>query len=180
MTPLAPHSVPRDEDPSPSKDHGPEITNFNYYFLPLAVLFVIAATILFPVLRRKFQTRWRYTVQPPRARDVEAWPGTRGIIHGKYRKNDSISLRRNEGLNELGEAPPPYQPKTDAETEPETEATIVLVTMPPRTLPVDESERLEPPRFRGSELLGDTHIVRQEAARDEEERGMKTKAEEQV
>ena len=90
--------------------------------------------------RRREQENLRLRGQHALARDIERW----------------VSERRNrllvvEGLNESGEAPPPYKPKDD------TNMTLtavdggfepaVDVTVPPRTLSRDEAQHARLPDY---------------------------------
>lgn len=93
---------------------------FNYYFLFLALFAVLIATLLWWLhLRRKRQKQQRrLSGQHALARDVEGWAGARRFMHGRYgRFHTSTRVRHIEGLDEHGEAPPPYQPKDEVTVE---------------------------------------------------------------
>jgi len=82
-------------------------------------------------------------------------------VHGSWRGGAGGGLsRREEGLNEHGEAPPPYQPRADATTAGNTDAegsealrlgtaqdVVTGLTVPLRTLSRDERATLKPPGY---------------------------------
>ncbi|KAI4606431.1 hypothetical protein J4E80_010183 [Alternaria sp. BMP 0032] len=113
---------------------------FNYYFLlgMLAGLILVAAWLIH---RRNVRRRALRCLngQQASARDVEAWPGTRRLLHGRYGATNSVLLRPTEGLDEHGEAPPPYQPKS--------EVSSTTIAIPLRVLSANESERSLPPQY---------------------------------
>ncbi|KAH6881281.1 hypothetical protein BKA58DRAFT_371306 [Alternaria rosae] len=135
-----PSIFPRDDDDLYPKERQ-DVGFFNYYFLLLGVLVVLIAVAIWLIHRRKVRHRalWRQNGQQALARDVEAWPGTRRL-HGRCRATNSVLLRPPEGLNEHGEAPPPYQPKS--------EATSTILPIPLRILPAYESGRPLPPQYK--------------------------------
>lgn len=82
-------------------------------------------------------------------------------MHGSWRGGAGGGLsRREEGLNEHGEAPPPYQPLADATTAGNTDAegsealrpgtaqdAVTGLTIPLRTLSRDGRATLKPPGY---------------------------------
>jgi len=82
-------------------------------------------------------------------------------VHGSWRGGAGGGLsRREEGLNEHGEAPPPYQPQTDATTAGNVDAegsealqpgtaqdAVTGLTIPLRTLSRDGRATLKPPKY---------------------------------
>jgi hypothetical protein len=117
---------------------------FNYYFLFLAIGAVIVAVSLCWRHRRKEARKQQQRLGGHQAleRDIEGWAGTRRFMHGRYGQNQSLGRsRRVEGLDENGEAPPPYEPKSDMGV------VVVEPAVPLRTLARDEGERREPPRY---------------------------------
>lgn len=86
---------------APKLDHPPSSSVLNYYFLLIAVFIVIIFVVYYSLLRRRRQkqAKNRSGGQSALARDLETWPGARR------------QAARDEGLNERGEAPPPYVPK---------------------------------------------------------------------
>jgi hypothetical protein len=127
---------PDDEGVSDADVHA-----FNYYFLLLAVFAVFVAALLWYFHHRRAKKRalMRRGGQHALARDMEGWAGTRRFMHGHYRPSNAVLVRQHEGLNEHGEAPPPYQPKTDGPT--------VDLTIPLQTLSRDENDRSHPPQY---------------------------------
>ncbi|KAL8764603.1 MAG: hypothetical protein Q9194_006951 [Teloschistes cf. exilis] len=95
------------------------ITNngiLNYYFLLLALLIILIA-IAYLVYARRQRTRIalsRRNGQRALARDLERWGGPYRAAPPPTTTTTRASprsRRREEGLNERGEAPPPYLPK---------------------------------------------------------------------
>lgn len=89
------------------------------------------------------------------ARDLEGWTSTRRFMHGRYGRNHHMSLvRREEGLDERGEAPPPYQPESDPSMTYKLSGTaqdqVQGITMPPRILIRDGVEGTRPPEYRNA------------------------------
>jgi len=83
------------------------------------------------------------------ARDLDGWVNTRRWMHGAWRYNQSAAfVRREEGLNEHGEAPPPYRPKGEATADVGASHDVTTgLTIPLRTLPRDETERSRLPGY---------------------------------
>lgn len=79
----------------------------NYYFLLLAAVVVIVALVWWSLVRRnrKKMARSRYNGQSALARDLEGMPGNRRWVTGRF-----MFPRPEEGLDERGQAPPPYVP----------------------------------------------------------------------
>ena len=86
---------------APKPNGPPSSAVLNYYFLLIAVFVVIVIIAYYSLLRRRRQRQAHYRSdgQSALARDLETWPGPR-------RRG-----RREEGLDERGEPPPPYVPK---------------------------------------------------------------------
>lgn len=124
---------------------------FNYYFLFFALFVVIIAGALWWVhRRRKIQKeQMRISGQNALAQDLEGWYSTSHFIHGGYtRRQIAPFVRREEGLDEHGEAPPPYLSKSEiAVVARGPEQPNSNVTIPLRTLPRDEIERVRPPVY---------------------------------
>ena len=107
-------SIPSYSDNGPSSNvHPPSNSNLlNYYFLLLAIFIIVFVLVYYVLARRRKQkiAHLRSRGQNALAQDLVGWPGTRrwvvGSWSGRYRENG-----REEGLNEQGEAPPPYMPK---------------------------------------------------------------------
>ena len=114
----------------------------NYYFLFLALLVAALAALLWWMhhQRRREQEQIRLRGQHALVRDVERW--------AIDRRNQPPVV---EGLNESGEAPPPYKPKDDtltnlipANDNPEL---ALDVAIPPRALSRDETEHARLPDY---------------------------------
>lgn len=105
-------------------DHGTDHGILNYYFLLLALLIIVVGIIyLFYMKRQRQKTaRTRQNGQRALARDLERWGGGGPWGPGRFRhpRSSPRQPRRDEGLDEQGEAPPPYIPKEPepAYTEP--------------------------------------------------------------
>jgi hypothetical protein len=107
---------------------------FNYYFLFLVAFGVILAALLWwlHLRRKRRKQQLRLSGQQALARDLEGWGSARRFMHGRYgRYQASAQIRREEGLNENGEAPPPYYPKSDTGRDQESGLAIPLRTIPP-------------------------------------------------
>ncbi|MCJ1450915.1 hypothetical protein MMC28_001249 [Mycoblastus sanguinarius] len=88
----------------------------NYYFLLLAVFIVIIALAYWSLARRRRNkiARLRYNQQTALARDLETWPGRRrGVGRWRFAGMGGHETRVEEGLDERGEAPPPYLAKPE-------------------------------------------------------------------
>ena len=115
---------------------------FNYYFLFLALLAGVLAAFLWWIHRhrRREQEQLRLRGQHALAQDVERW--------ANERRN---RLPIVEGLNESGEAPPPYKPKVDLGTTVTTldgsSGPAVDVTIPPRALSHDGMQHTRLPDY---------------------------------
>ena len=94
----------------------------------------------------------RLSGQDALARDLDGWVNTRRWMHGAWRHNQTAAfVRREEGLNEHGEAPPPYQPKSEVTVGQEDAGTAQDsasgLTIPLRTLSRDAIEGSRPPEY---------------------------------
>ncbi|KAL6712175.1 hypothetical protein ACN47E_000052 [Coniothyrium glycines] len=128
-----------------SSDHERDEAAFNYYFLFLGAFGAAICVILWWLhrRRRKRKEQVRLNGQHALARDMEGWAGTRRLLHGL--QHGGTFVRREEGLDERGEAPPPYQPKS--ETTVVVESANPGVTIPLRTLSRDAGEGTRPPEY---------------------------------
>ena len=81
----------------------------NYYFLLLAVFIIIIIIAYWSIARRRRNRliRLRDNQQSALARDVETWPGRRRGVGARW-INAGADATVEEGLDERGEAPPPY------------------------------------------------------------------------
>ncbi|CAN9214610.1 unnamed protein product [Alternaria alternata] len=97
-------TVPSGED-APSIEH----ISFNYYLLFLGVPVTLVALVCFHIYRHRATQRQNY--QQTEARQPE----------GLNEHVPNVDVHVEDGLNENGEAPPPYQPKVE-----ETEAVVAI------------------------------------------------------
>lgn len=103
---------------SSSNDQSNSNTNgslINYYFIFFALFICLVAVGLFYGWRKRRKALQRYHSNRQQAltRDVNAWDpmhSRRRYWQGRWRSGE---VSREEGLNEEGEAPPPYMPKQD-------------------------------------------------------------------
>lgn len=126
---------------------------FNYYFLFLALLAAILAALLWWMhrQRRREREQTRLRGQHALVRDVERWT--------MYRRRQAPVV---EGLNESGEAPPPYQPKDDTVTTPEhfTDAMdgAGSITIPPRALSRNDTGHVLLPDYSESVQIDNSNM----------------------
>lgn len=94
--------------------HAPHDTGvLNFYFLLLIIVVIMLALAWWTVARqrRKRVSHMRNNQRSILARDLEVWPGRR-VGGGMWRFNGT-EPREQEGLDERGEAPPPYIKQPD-------------------------------------------------------------------
>jgi len=125
----------------------------NYYFVFLALILCVAGLGVFLVWRRRKRavSHFRNSRENALARDVSAWQGdTRGegwhrrYWQGRLRSQEEVG--RDEGLNELGEAPPAYAPPKTREDEEREAAEGQEPAVPLQTLSREEAG-LKPPEY---------------------------------
>jgi hypothetical protein len=115
--------VARQSGSDPSDYNGSEDTGNGgnmsvYYFVFFALLICIAVLCVYFVWRRR---RNALMIRPNARgqgyhRDVREWDTMRYRRHYWNTNSRNEQASREEGLNENGEAPPPYMPKEDEET----------------------------------------------------------------
>ncbi|MDI1485513.1 MAG: hypothetical protein OHK93_000651 [Ramalina farinacea] len=112
-------SSPPSNHSSGDGDDGHNDGLLNYYFLLLA-LFIVAVLLVFWSFSRKRrakQARQHVSQQDALATDLRAWRRISGRSRGRYWGNEAGNrnsrLDDEEGLNERGEAPPPYIKEPD-------------------------------------------------------------------
>lgn len=108
-----PSSGPSNDDDGDGGDNDSPSGVLNYYFLLIAIFIIIVITAYCCISRRRRRkiTQLRNNRQDALAQDLESWSGTRRwIIAGRWR-TAAPEPRVEEGLNERGEAPPPYMPQ---------------------------------------------------------------------
>lgn len=154
---LSSSALPSNSDTAPSGKHSGSVNStglVNYYFVFLALIIAVVGAVVYLFIRKRHRARLRtrYSQQEALTRDLGgARPGggwsnwhperTRGRYwQGRWR---SAEASREEGLNEAGEAPPPYVPKRRSE-EAQREATEPAV--PLQTLSRDGAG-LKPPDY---------------------------------
>ncbi|KAH6609526.1 hypothetical protein Trco_002872 [Trichoderma cornu-damae] len=94
-----------------NSDQSPSTRPLTYVIIPLLAVFVVCSTFLFFYMRHR--RRLATTADGPiwaRGRWVTR-DGAAVFIPRHYRSNPWGGFRSQEGLNELGEAPPPYAVK---------------------------------------------------------------------
>ena len=94
--------------------NGPQDAHvLNYYFLLLAIFVIIIALVCWSLARRRHRrlVTLRGVQQNALAQDLRTWP-TAGGDGGRWTFGTG-DVRREEGLNERGEAPPPYLKEPD-------------------------------------------------------------------
>ncbi|KAF2276729.1 uncharacterized protein EI97DRAFT_376613 [Westerdykella ornata] len=131
---------------------------FNYYFLILAAFGVLVAVGLWWIRRRRLRRKeeMRLSGQDALARDLDGWVTTRRWLHGAWRYNQTTTfVRREEGLNEHGEAPPPYQPSDEVPvTQGDTrsaQAQASGLAIPLRALSREDLDAMRPPKYEEEE-----------------------------
>jgi|SRR5579871_4327551 len=148
-----------------SEDHDDNLLNFYFIFIALFIIIVVVGIWFIHRHKKQRKARLRNSGQNALARDLNGWSQPRRWIHGvaPWRMDGPLTARE-EGLNELGEAPPPYIKDTQSReqrlsignasaAELPTEPAIPL-----RTLSRDERDRLKPPDYESSirdSLTGD-------------------------
>ncbi|KAF2659900.1 hypothetical protein K491DRAFT_712196 [Lophiostoma macrostomum CBS 122681] len=125
---------------------------FNYYFLILAGFGVVLALALWLIRRRRKRRKeqMRLSGQNALARDLDGWVSTRRWMHGAWRHNQTTGIvRREEGLDEHGEAPPPYQPKSEITVVQDGTSQDIAsgLTIPLTTLSREGNGPLRPPGY---------------------------------
>ncbi|KAI9881619.1 MAG: hypothetical protein M1830_000183 [Pleopsidium flavum] len=97
-------------NPNSTPDDLPSNSIVNYYFLLIALSIIIILAVLWSIHRRKKKNsaRSRNSGHNALERDLEGWMGTRRWGTGGWRGGGGP--RGEEGLDERGEAPPPYVP----------------------------------------------------------------------
>ncbi|KAF2749858.1 hypothetical protein M011DRAFT_278682 [Sporormia fimetaria CBS 119925] len=142
---ITPHDP---DDPDRQRKEGV----FNYYFLILAGFGCLIAIGLWWIRRRRKRRKLmlRLSGQNALAQDLDGWSNTRRWMRGFWRAEQPAIVRPEEGLNEHGEAPPPYQPTAPSVTEVSPAAIQDLsngLTLPERVLSTRRAEAIQPPQY---------------------------------
>jgi hypothetical protein len=121
----------------------------NYYFVFIGLAICIVMLAVFVVWRRKqklnllfHQSRQRPNSAGGPWEDLNAWERSRANRHSRFGHRRSNEYTREEGLNEHGEAPPPYVPPERRDDREE-----VMPAVPLRTLSRGQAG-LKPPEYR--------------------------------
>ncbi|KAF2840210.1 hypothetical protein M501DRAFT_915519, partial [Patellaria atrata CBS 101060] len=86
------------------------VLNFYFVFLLIFLILIFAALYVLHKRKRKAKALSRNSGQAALARDLDGWINTRRFINGRWRGGGPNTVRRQEeGLDENGEAPPPYR-----------------------------------------------------------------------
>lgn len=149
--------LPNPSDSAPSGNHNKDSNAsglVNYYFVFLALIIAIAGVIVFLIIRRRRRLvyRRRYSQNMALSRDLGGpregggwsdWQPER--TGGRYWQGrwQGADTSREEGLNEHGEAPPPYIPKRDPQ---EAHREVTEPAVPLQTLSRDGAG-LKPPDY---------------------------------
>ena len=124
---------------------------FHYYWLILALFGVLVAAFLWWINRRRRRRKeqMRLNGQDALARDMEGWTNTRRWFHGAWRPDQMRQFApREEGLDEHGEAPPPYRPKADVTGAQNAPQHLVGgLSMPLRTFSREGVDSGRPPEY---------------------------------
>lgn len=173
-TETASYSSPTSSSSDPMNNANPDTSDdssdrkssslLNYYFVFLALFVVLLIGGIYFIHKRKraIKAQARNSGQNALARDVAGWDNARRWVHGGWRVGPNSGLhRREEGLNELGEAPPPYEPPTAARSSSRQEECRDehYIAMPMRTLSRDASASetadgdIRPPSYPGAHGL---------------------------
>lgn len=99
---------------SHNNNRSPETRVLNYYFLLLAVLIIVIALVWWSLARRRRNRmlHLRDNQQSVLARDLQTWPERRRGGAGRWGFG-GVEPRAEEGVEERGEAPPPYLKEPD-------------------------------------------------------------------
>ncbi|KAL5399416.1 hypothetical protein PMIN06_001409 [Paraphaeosphaeria minitans] len=133
--------------PGATNTRDPKESALRYYWLILAIFGVVVALFLWWINRRRIKRkeRMRLSGRNALARDMEGWVNTRRWYHGAWRPNETRAFTgREEGLNEHGEAPPPYRPKSDVTV---TQDPATGLSLPLRTLSRQQVDAGRPPEY---------------------------------
>jgi hypothetical protein len=148
-------STSNDDD---SDDRDDNLLNFYFIFIALFVILLFVAIWFIHRRKKQRKARLRNSGQNALARDLNGWSQPRRWIHGvaPWRTDAPLNTAREEGLNELGEAPPPYIKDTQIRERRLSVGNASAAELPAepaiplRTLSRDERDRLKPPDYESS------------------------------
>jgi hypothetical protein len=175
--------VPSDSAPAGNHNNGVNSSGLvNYYFVFLALIVAVAGAVIFLIIRkrRRMVLRRRYSQNVALSRDLGGprhgggWTNwnpertRRRYWQGRWR---SAETSREEGLNEHGEAPPPYVPKRRSQEAERQERGENEPAVPLQTLSRDGAG-LKPPDYSENyaEELGRSSSASASSSRDVERR----------
>lgn len=147
-----PYSPTATNDNNDNRDVGGLV---NYYFVFLALFVLIACMGAFFMYRRKKKAMMMYRNGQSDAlqQDVHLWDPTRARRRywqgSRWRSADETdhASGRDEGLNENGEAPPPYMPKGGNDEEANHHRAEEGVAVPMQTLSREQAGLGKPPGY---------------------------------
>lgn len=147
-TPTSDSSVPSHTDDA-GQQSGPSNTSglYSYYLIFIALIICIAGVAAYLTYKRKKKLGvfLQQSRESALQRDLNSWDPIRArrrYWQGRWRSAD---ISHEEGLNEHGEAPPPYMPKTrDEESGPQSTSNEPAVPM--QTLSREQAG-LKPPDY---------------------------------
>jgi hypothetical protein len=123
----APNTTPNggpQGDPSDGDDQKSGLLNYYFVFLALFIGLLFLGVYFIHKRKRARKAAFQNSSQNALARDLGNWNNPRRWMHGNLRTNPT----HHEGLNELGEAPPPYK-APEADATPGAEPQIPLRTL---------------------------------------------------
>jgi len=138
-----------DPDTSDTQDQrNSSLLNYYFVFLALFVILLIGGIYFIHKRKRAMKAQARNSGQNALRRDLDGWDNARRWVHGGWRVGPSSgTARREEGLNEYGEAPPPYEPPPP-NIRPQSRQSECRdehgIAMPMRTLSRDDREASAP------------------------------------
>ncbi|KAF2020949.1 hypothetical protein BU24DRAFT_11603 [Aaosphaeria arxii CBS 175.79] len=146
---------------------------FNYYFLILAGFGAVLAVGLWWIRKRRKRQKeqMRLSGQTALARDLDGWVNTRRWVHGAWRHNQTVAIiRREEGLDENGEPPPPYHSDASASVPSNRQCVIQQTSselpVPLRTISREDIARAGPPAYPVLEHHGQNSTVTSDSMAD--------------
>ena len=120
---VIPPILPRNPDPQTGQQNSKPDTpsgavEYYYVFVALAIFLVALAVWISVRWRTKLKAQHRDARGAALAQDVDGWPNTRRWFLGTWRSEpDHRRQALEEGLDERGQAPPPYRQSATHESE---------------------------------------------------------------
>lgn len=146
---------------SSDNERNSSVLNWYFVFLVALAFFLFGGFWIVHRRKKRIKAYYRSTGQHALARDLDGWGNGRRWTYGNWRSGGSggprggIGVRRQEGLNELGEAPPPYDPRPRTPPPPQVESEgseragrdTLGLAVPLATLSRDSRATLKPPDY---------------------------------